>query len=72
MPATQRELDFAESLEIHTERMIKTCESTIVEFRKVRNNDNRQWINSSIKYYEHCISAYQWSLGIAKEKAKRK
>jgi hypothetical protein len=72
MPATQRELDFAESIEIHHNRLIEKINNSILAMRTKRNNDNREWINNQIKYWENVIGGLKWSTHLAKSKASRK
>lgn len=69
MPATQREIDFAESLEIHHERLILKMQQTIHRIEKARKPDNAEWCKKQISYYEHLIAAFKWSTSLAKRKA---
>jgi hypothetical protein len=72
MPATQREIDFAESLEIFHDRIISKIAPKLEELRRLRNSDNSHLLDGQILYWDHVIAALKWSTAQAKQKAGKK
>lgn len=72
MPATQREKDFAESIEIHHDRLIRQINLIIDRFKESKNDQNRDWVNAQIDYYKRVRAGLKWSTSVAKQKAGKK
>jgi hypothetical protein len=72
MPATKREIEFAESLEIHHNKLIGKVDVLLAKLKASHNRHNHKLVGPQIDYWERVRSGLKWSTALAKQKAGRK
>jgi hypothetical protein len=69
MPPLPKDIEFAERLEIHHDRLIAKLSPMVEKLKATKTRKNSHLVGPQIDYWDRVISGLKWSTAIAKQRA---